>query len=217
MKKQNNAIIGIYKILSPTNKIYIGQSINIYKRWKLHKGVYISHTFSKLKRSFQKYGVENHTFEIIEECTSEQLNEREIYWIQYHNSIEEGLNISLGGEGGKMNDETKQKISKAKIGHICYSNIERNNKISKSLTGIKKHNVKKGKEKLGKKQELDFKIHLIKLHSKAIMQFDKHDKFIREYSSILEASEFTSIHRENIGSVLRKKSKTAGGYIWKFK
>jgi group I intron endonuclease len=216
MKKQNNAIIGIYKITSPSGKIYIGQSTNINKRWKLHIGMYFSHGINKIKRSLLKYGPENHIFEIIEECTLEQLNEREIYWINYYNSVKEGLNISLGGEGGNMIEEIKLKISKAKKDHICYQNSERGNKISKKLKG-RKNIWGKGKEKQGLKQENKFKQHLIKLHSKPIIQMDKNNNIIEEYSSILEASNHTLIHRENIGSVLRKKSKTAGGFIWIYK
>ena len=209
-------LIGIYKITSPSGKVYIGQSINIEKRWKLHKGMYYSHGISKIYNSLKKYGPENHKFEIIEECSIEQLDEREIYWVNYYNSIKEGLNISLGGEGGNMTEETKQKISKAKKDHICYQNPERGNKISQKLKG-RKHIWIKGKEKQGLKQENKFKQHLIKLHSKPIIQMDKHNNIIKEYSSILEASNHTLIHRENIGSVLRRKTKTAGGFIWKYK
>jgi group I intron endonuclease len=68
MKKQENAIAGIYKITSPSCKVYIGQSINIKKRWNHHKGNYNKEQ-PKLHRSFNKYGTENHIFEIIEECS----------------------------------------------------------------------------------------------------------------------------------------------------
>lgn len=82
-------MIGIYKI---TNKInghfYIGQSIQIEKRWSNHKIA----AFNKLDKGYEyplyrairKYGLENFDFEIIEECSKEQLNERENYWIKYY-------------------------------------------------------------------------------------------------------------------------------------
>jgi group I intron endonuclease len=215
MKKQGNAIIGIYKITSPSGKIYIGQSTNIKQRWNIHKGKYNS-VSTKLHRSLIKYGVDNHIFEIIEECSIEKLNEREIYWIKFYNSVKEGLNICLGGEGGNMAEETKQKISQAKTGHICYNSEKRNRKISNTLKG-RKHTRVKGKEKQGKKQEYKFKENIIKLHSKSIEQFDNQNNFIREYVSIKEASSINNIHRENIGSVLRGKSKSAGGFIWRYK
>ena len=61
-------IIGIYKITSPSGKIYIGQSININKRQENYRFPSSLKFQIKLRRSFQKYGPENHKFEIIEEC-----------------------------------------------------------------------------------------------------------------------------------------------------
>lgn len=72
-------IIGIYKITSPTNRIYIGQSINILKRWNEYKNGYTKKQ-PKLHRSIQKYGVESHQFEIIEELNKELLDNRETFW-----------------------------------------------------------------------------------------------------------------------------------------
>jgi len=68
-------IIGIYKITNPNGKIYIGQSINIKKR----KGCYKRNQIPKQPRicnSIKKYGFENHIFEVIEECSIDQLNEK---------------------------------------------------------------------------------------------------------------------------------------------
>jgi len=72
-------MVGIYKIISPTNKIYIGQSTNIENRWIKYKCLDCKVQI-KLYRSLIKHGYDNHTFEIIEECTEDLLNEREIYW-----------------------------------------------------------------------------------------------------------------------------------------
>ena len=217
MQRQNNAIIGIYKIISPSRKVYIGQSMDINKRWNIHKNLYDLKDYTKLKRSLKKHGVENHMFEIIEECSLDQLNEREIYW-GLHNDVlgENGLNLKLGNANGKMNEETKIKIGKNKKGHICYENINRGEKISKKLKGRIK-TWGKGKEKQGKKQQPPFKEHLKRIHSKAIIQYDKQNNIIMKYTSILEASLHTKINRENIGCVLRNITKTAGGFIWKYK
>lgn len=48
-------------------------------------------------RAIRKYGLENFTFEVLEECPSELLNEREIYWINYFDSYYNGYNCTLGG------------------------------------------------------------------------------------------------------------------------
>lgn len=216
MKKQDNVIVGIYKITNSKGKVYIGQSIDIRKRWKIHKGLYEPHESNKLKRSLIKYGISEHLFEIIEECPVEQIYEREIYWIKLYNAIEDGLNILEGGQGVKMTQEIKNKISNKKKNHICYQNKERGEKISQSLKG-RKNTWGKGKEKIGKKQEKEFKERLEILKSKRILQFDKNGDFIQEWNSIKNAADSTRIHRENIGCVLRGITKTAGGYNWKYK
>lgn len=73
---------GIYKI---TNKInghsYIGQSLNIEQRWTEHKKC-INNTESwdrSLYKAIRKYGLDNFSWEIIEECSEENLDNRETY------------------------------------------------------------------------------------------------------------------------------------------
>lgn len=73
-------------------------------------------------KAFKKYGFKNFKCEIIEECNSEQeLNEREIYWIDFYNAINDDnfYNLQSGGymiEGGHLSEQTKRKISQALIG-----------------------------------------------------------------------------------------------------
>jgi hypothetical protein len=103
-------MIGIYKITSPTNKIYIGQSTNIENRKYYYTSIKCDKQH-KLYNSLVKYGWEQHKFEVIEECSLEQLNEREIYWGQYYDVLSEnGLNLRLGDANGLCSEETKQKI-----------------------------------------------------------------------------------------------------------
>lgn len=83
-------ICGVYKIENLHNhKCYIGQSTNIYKRWNAHKNSIEDYP---LYRAFRKYGIESFSFEIIEECTSQLLNEREQYWINHFDSYNNGYN-----------------------------------------------------------------------------------------------------------------------------
>jgi hypothetical protein len=103
-------MIGIYKITSPTNKIYIGQSTNIENRKYYYNSIKCDKQ-PKLYNSLLKYGWEQHIFEVIEECLEEQLNEREIYWGNYFKVLgENGLNLRLGDANGLCSEETKQKI-----------------------------------------------------------------------------------------------------------
>lgn len=106
-------MIGIYKITNPKGKIYIGCTVNYIRRKKEYTKLYNSKGQTKLYNLFMKYGIENHIFDIIEECSEEILSEREIYWILYLNSIENGLNIRLGNRNGYLTSETKNNISKA--------------------------------------------------------------------------------------------------------
>lgn len=118
---------GIYKIISPSEKIYIGQSIDIENRWEKWYKKTRCKTQTKLFNSLKKYGPENHIFEIIEECNINQLNEREIFWGVYYNVLgENGLNLKLGDANGLCSEETKQKIS------INNKGISRNKGIPKS-------------------------------------------------------------------------------------
>lgn len=75
---------GIYQIVNNINgKGYVGQSKNIERRWIAHKE---SKKDYPLYKAFKKYGIENFTFKIIEECNSNELNEKEKYYIQKENS-----------------------------------------------------------------------------------------------------------------------------------
>ena len=86
---------GIYKIISPSNKVYIGQSTNIEKRWRTYELLNCKQQV-KLYNSLNKYGVEHHKFEIIENCEIEELNSRERYWQDFYNVLgENGLNLTL--------------------------------------------------------------------------------------------------------------------------
>ena len=86
--------IGIYKITSPSKKVYIGQSKNIYKRWRTYQNnIKGAKSQPKLYNSFLSHGIDKHTFEIIHECEVEELNKLERYYQELYNCIDEGLNL----------------------------------------------------------------------------------------------------------------------------
>lgn len=100
---------GIYKITNNINKkVYIGQSVRIRKRWIAEKNSAFNENSESyetyLSRAFRKYGIENFSFQIIEECEQSQLNEREVYWISYYKSNNEnfGYNLNPGGSLKKI-------------------------------------------------------------------------------------------------------------------
>lgn len=102
-KVECKKMIGIYKITNKINGlVYIGQSVNIKRRWNNHKSVYNNpndHCYENyLYRAMRKYGIENFKFEVIEECDAQELNNREKYWIQYYDSYHNGYNETCGGD-----------------------------------------------------------------------------------------------------------------------
>lgn len=103
-------MIGIYKITNKINgKSYIGQSNNIERRFQEHQ-TKSSTSRIPLDIAIQKYGKDNFSYEVIEECDISELNERETYWIQKYNSIINGYNCSIGGDqqsSGENNGRAK--------------------------------------------------------------------------------------------------------------
>jgi len=257
----------IYKITSPTNKIYIGQSINCDNRKTYYRTLNCKGQ-PKLYHSLQKHGWENHMFEIIEHTNIP--NEREIYWINYYNSVNNGLNCSLGGSGGGYkSSETKQKISQSMKGKNTWSTGGYNkkpvlqyttnggfikewnnssspkiNNISNCARGVSKSaggyiwiftcdftpelleervNKCKVNNNLGKQKSLSHKCNLQKAKlgayktGKQILQYTIEGEFIKEWESCKNASQTLNISKSSISSNLKKRYKSAGGYIWKYK
>lgn len=92
--------IGIYKIENKINgHVYIGQSQNIFKRWSVHGNKNKANNCNMvIAKAITKYGVENFKFEILELCTKEELNTKEIYWISVYDSYKKGYNSTTGGD-----------------------------------------------------------------------------------------------------------------------
>lgn len=139
-------MIGIYKITNTiNNKIYIGLSSNIEERWKIHKKRYKIETDKEyekhLYRSFRKYGLDAFTFEVIEECSVEELANREIYWISYYDSYTNGYNETPGGEiiciGGEKHPN--HKLTEQDV--ICIRNYYKNKARRKDIYTLYKDRI----------------------------------------------------------------------------
>lgn len=167
---------GIYLILSPTHKPYIGESKNIRKRWMKYKNN-LARGQVKLNRSFLKHGFENHNFIVLEYCKNDLLYERERYYQDLYSSMKLGLNCKLtptkskkvvydentlykmgsANRGKNIPEETKRKISEGNKGKIVSK--ETREKLRKSNLG-KKDGFKNGNHKkvkvLNKKGECLF-------------------------------------------------------------
>jgi group I intron endonuclease len=104
---------GIYKITSPSNKVYIGQSIDIERRFRHYKRMVCKEQI-KIYNSFLKYGVDSHIFEILELCDTKDLNNRERHYQNLYDSVANGLNLLYVKSehfNGGHSEESKKKIS----------------------------------------------------------------------------------------------------------
>jgi group I intron endonuclease len=140
-------MIGIYKITSPTKKVYIGQSIDIEKRFNQYKRLSCK-TQTILYNSLLKYGANKHKFEVLCECEANELNDKERYYQEVFSAIgKAGLNCRLtksSDRSGKLSEESKRKMSEAKLN----MSEETKKKISEFNTG-KKHS-EESKRKMSK-------------------------------------------------------------------
>ena len=93
-------ITGIYKITNQeTGECYIGQAVDVATRWKNHAkcGLGIDTPASnKLYKAMQEYGIWNFSWELLEECNKDILNEKESYYIELYDSCSYGYNSNIG-------------------------------------------------------------------------------------------------------------------------
>lgn len=141
-------MVGLYKITSPSNKIYIGKSRRIYKRFSDYRSNVRANRQVRLGDSFIKYGYDNHKFDVLLELpldiSEHTLDLYERFYIeQYMYCGFSLLNMTNGGNAQTIRcEETKIKISKSNKGQIpwnkgkkgVYTN-EANERRSKTLLG----------------------------------------------------------------------------------
>lgn len=210
----------IYKITNDINeKIYIGKTNNsIQKRWKQHCKDRIKEQCKErpLYRAMNKYGIEHFYITLVEECSDLIVSEREIYWIKYYNSFNNGYNATIGGDGKH---------------YIDYDMIEYNYNVYHNATKVaeimnispdtvlivlkQRHIPIKTSQEISKER-----------YSKPVTCIDKQtQETIKNFSSISEASrwlidnnltgcKFSTI-RTHISEVMRGKRKSAAGFVWK--
>lgn len=200
---------GIYKIINIiTEDIYIGSSNNIFKRitdhfWYLRKNI---SGCKILQKAYNKYGEGNFKVELIEECNNEQLRDREQYYIDILNPK---YNI--------IKNITRRKIIEIKpknsIKNKRVFTLEQKLKLSEIIKNSKKH--KEGLLRSYNKRKDTLTILNKQNFSKPVLQFTKNGEFIKEFSSIAEATKETG--KGNIVKCCKNERKTANGYIWKYK
>jgi len=221
----------VYKITSPKNKIYIGSTVNINNRFNSYKRLDCKSQI-RLYRSFLKYGVDKHKFEIITECTIEDMYKLENYYGNLYNCLHTffGLNCVLPKAGTKFNsrteetkikisinmkgrivsEETKQKLRIINTGKISnmkginYHKKESKKKMSISHTGKKLSEETKNKISISHKNRIP-KNHsqIIKIRKKIILFID----YGIFFNSLTECSIFFGKSIALISMIVNKKRK----------
>lgn len=217
---------GIYKIQNiENNKIYIGQSIDIAQRWREHRSDALTNRDNSiLHLAMQKYGEFNFSYEIIEECFKEQLDEREVYWIQYYNSmVPNGYNQTSGGYSGQGEIFRKPVLQYDLKGNFIQefesaSEAARQLNVFKSnLTAACRGETKQCGGFQWKYKNSDKEIILIsEKGGKIVYQYDKQMNLINIFTSAVDAEKHTNIKAGNIRQCCSGRSKTAGGFVWKY-
>jgi group I intron endonuclease len=216
-------MIGIYKITSPSNRVYVGQSVNVEKRFKSYKRMYVKNKKqTKLHRSFLKYGVINHTFELVCECLESELNHYERHYQELFDCLNNGLNCVLtktNDKSGKVSKETLKKMSEVSKGNQHWlgkkHTQETKDKISLSKLGIRfSDEVNKSKGRKGRVSNRKGIFSENHPRSINVLQFDLNNNFIKEWKCLMDIRRELDYHIGNISSCINGNLKTYKGYIW---
>jgi group I intron endonuclease len=219
---------GIYKITNPKGEVYIGCSKDLDRRENNYK-LFKVKTQPLILESLYTYGWINHIFEILE--YTDNLREREKYWIEKFDSFNNGMNNNRGGGGPEGHTKETRKLisekSKANPGKRVNSHWKGKPKplhvieANKANPGKRKDSHWKGKtrsEESRLKMSQSQKGKPKPLNGVSILQFDKQNNFIQEYPSIEEAARNVNGNPTAINNALRKgENATSAGYIWRYK
>jgi len=216
---------GIYSITSPSKRIYIGQSVDIFSRFAKYRGMHCDGQ-PRLYNSFLKYGVENHKFELIEHCDNEcTLNEKERFWQnKYKVTSKVGLNCKITGYGdksGRLSNETREKIARSNTGKKASAAAKA--KMSKSRMG-RKMPEKQRLKMIGRKFSLKTRKKMSdRMKGNALTKGMPpvnckqviNDKTGAVYYSLTEAAKKEVIKRTTLGAMLsgQNKNKTNMRYL----
>lgn len=201
---------GIYRITSPSGKVYIGQSRDIAKRFSHYINLYSSvKRQTRLYNSLVKYSPKSHKFEILV-LMAEDINQEKLNLLERTCAVEETMNgrelmnIREPGSNGKLSRETINKLILSRTGKKRTEEQRRR----MSLSHIGKESHRKGKRHPEETRS--------KMRKVRVCQFDLDGNFIREWESCGMAGEHYGVCMTCIHNCAKGRSKTSCGFKWKF-
>ena len=214
-----------------TDKWYIGQTVNPEGRFNCH----IDRAINKKDKTYfynsiRKYGLENFVYCVLEEnVLRENLNMREMDWIEYYDSFYCGYNMTAGGNQTIFSEEFKEKMSEANKGRIPWNkgkhgiySEETLKKLSESLKGkpgywTNKHLSEETKKKLSEslKGKPSWQKGKPSYNRKPVSKYDLNGNLIKKYDCITDALK-ENPKAGHIGEVCNGYRKQTGGFIWKY-
>ena len=243
-------MIGIYKITNKINgKVYVGQSIDIEERWKQHEYKAFNTNGnaynSAIHQAFRKYGVENFEYQVIELCSIEELDTKEIYWIEKLNTLApNGYNILPGGQKTRASTrilfckKCGKEICKDNDSGMCRSCVQLKSDIPKeelyqalvdnkgnftkvgAIYGVTDNAIRKKCKNYGLPHlSSDYKPAKVKVNQKRPVQsLDlTTGEIISTYESIADAARDLGIVKGNhITEACQGKIKSAYGFRWQY-
>ena len=218
---------GIYKIENLLNgKIYIGQSINIEDRWKRHlfdsRPSKLSEKSSVIHKAIGKYGAENFKFFVVEECQAEDLDDREIYWIDFYDSYYNGYNCTKGGS--RNVDHFKKRVYYYDLKGNYLGTFESVKEAAATLDimPLSISNCCLGKNNSTHGFQFSYidgpKGPVLQTNgaAKVVGQFTKSGELVRTFSSASDAARAMNISKYSISDCCRGRQKSSVGYVWKY-
>lgn len=223
---------GIYCIENTvSSKKYIGQSVNVNNRWRQHRNELNKncHFNDYLQKSWNKHGESCFRFYVLEYCNEEDLDEREIYYIELYNTLNRdyGYNLKTGGQSNpSLSEESRKKLSES----IQKSYLDPNRRKIQRDNALKQWTNPEIKAKISGPNSAMYGKHHTNEAKEKISQANKGRRSYRrnttpvfcielnkEFEDATEAGKELGIDSSAILKVCRGERKICGGYRWQFK